>query len=245
MNFEEEKYPTLPSYDDHSHSRDSHENIHEERKRLISAVSELDKIKSEMEELIRQEYEDKLQKVEEERKEKEELKNLFKENYATKGRCFNINFKDEILITLLPICNDSTTCSSPSFYFIITNKNVYAVLNGDDSRTYNMPKSLSSLGYGYFYPLYKFDKELTLDDSKKIILLFKNEVLEKQSVMYTLNLINKLTLADNIIKLFPGSYNYDLYWEKIGNSIFLLDNVCFYNKKDNVTSSIPPIKMEW
>lgn len=66
MNFDEEKYPTLPPYE----HNESHENIHEERQRLISAVSELDKIKADMEARIRKEYEDKLRKEDEERKKK-------------------------------------------------------------------------------------------------------------------------------------------------------------------------------
>jgi len=239
MNFEEEKYPTLPSYDDHSHSRDSHENIHEERQRLISAVSELDKIKAEMEARIRKEYEDKLKKEDEERKEKEaytEFQKDFQEMDLPSKRIIDhvVKVMNEIPVFVhVKKMEGGTTLRIPSLIFCITTTNIYHVRSA------------------YIYPLYKFNKKLSLEDCKFLICLLKGLNLEPNSIIdqylnyyiqynQNMNLEEKFSIEnfENIFKLFPGKYDYD-GWEKIDNLVICRYSI-FYNKKEMKTASTNP-----
>lgn len=241
MNFEEEKYPTLPSYDDHS--RDSHENIHEERQRLISAVSELDKLKSEMEARIRKEYEDKLRKEDEERKEKEAYTE-FQKDFDTLIESLNIDQRSKNIIEHINKVLKEVVVfilyynKQAGSFICITNNNVYHVHIHENQRS-----TIS--------PLYKFNKKLLLNECKFLFNLLRKFLYppnvvpldHKETFRYIIdgyisyydykdghNVIKRSKQIENIIKLFPGKYDYDGY-ERVDNDIFQNTSLLI-NKKE-------------
>jgi hypothetical protein len=248
MNFEEEKYPTLPAYD--SYDSSSTNTVQEERESLVLAVRELEKIKSEMEARIRLEYEDKLRKETYDRKEKEEYMEFQK--YFEKD--LNIDQRSKNIIdhvvkvmeeTPVFILYNHTSISSlgerqhPKLYVIITSTNLYKV-------------EMSVIGSSYLEPLYKFDKKLSLNESKFLNNLLREflyptnrqeytttilrEIFEyingyeSSCIIYKSYIVKKAKQIENIIKLFPGKYQYD-GWEKVDIDIFRNDSLVI-NKKE-------------
>ncbi len=249
MNYEEEKYPTLPPYENNENSHNSNNiNIYEERQRLMMAVSELDKIKAEMELRIRKEYEDKLLKEQEERKEKEEYIE-FQKDFESLIESLNIDQRSKNLIEHI----NKVLKEVP--VFILYNRNIYddiqnfiCITNTNVYRVYAYGGGKSDI-----YPLYRFNKKLTLNECKFLFSLLKqflyrhgvvpnftdinntfryitDGINHEERYISGYNIIKRSKQIENIIKLFPGKYDYNGF-EKIDDDIFQNSSLLI-NKKD-------------